>query len=213
MTDIDNLLNQSVEIESLLRLLRDRDSLEARTLLGQKVDAYLGAVKAFLTAPAGHAAPQAEAAESNGREVLVQAHAVEVKDQEAVEPEDRTEADLAEAAVAREESASPSAVPTAAEIPAEAPVEVPKARPLAESRPRDHAARNLAKAFTLNERFRFIREVFGGDAVDFENTLHVLEDFDSPDEVADYIYNEMMLDPADRAVADFVTLVQNHIRN
>lgn len=208
MTDIDNLLNQSVEIESLLRLLRDRDSLEARTLLGQKVDAYLGAVKAFLAAPAGHDAPQAEAAETSGREVLAQAHAVEVKDQEAVEPEDRTEADLAEAAVAREETAS-----AAAEIPAEAPVEAPKARPLAESRPRDHAARNLAKAFTLNERFRFIREVFGGDAVDFENTLHVLEDFDSPDEVADYIYNEMMLDPADRAVADFVTLVQNHIRN
>lgn len=208
MTDIDNLLNQSVEIESLLRLLRDRDSLEARTLLGQKVDAYLGAVKAFLAAPAGHDAPQAEAAETRGREVLAQAHAVEVKDQEAVEPEDRTEADLAEAAVAREETAS-----AAAEIPAEAPVEVPKARSLAESRPRDHAARNLAKAFTLNERFRFIREVFGGDAVDFENTLHVLEDFDSPDEVADYIYNEMMLDPADRAVADFVTLVQNHIRN
>lgn len=208
MTDIDNLLNQSVEIESLLRLLRDRDSLEARTLLGQKVDAYLGAVKAFLAAPAGHDAPQAEAAETSGREVLAQAHAVEVKDQEAVEPEDRTEADLAEVAVAREETAS-----AAAEIPAEAPVEAPKARPLAESRPRDHAARNLAKAFTLNERFRFIREVFGGDAVDFENTLHVLEDFDSPDEVADYIYNEMMLDPADRAVADFVTLVQNHIRN
>lgn len=208
MTDIDNLLNQSVEIESLLRLLRDRDSLEARALLGQKVDAYLGAVKAFLAAPPGHDAPQAEAAETSGREVLAQAHAVEVKDQEAVEPEDRTEADLAEAAVAREETAS-----AAAEIPAEAPVEAPKARPLAESRPRDHAARNLAKAFTLNERFRFIREVFGGDAVDFENTLHVLEDFDSPDEVADYIYNEMMLDPADRAVADFVTLVQNHIRN
>lgn len=204
MTDIDNLLNQSVEIESLLRLLRDRDSLEARSLLEQKVDAYLGAVKAFLAAPAGHDAPQAEAAETSGREVLAQAHAVEVKDQEAVEPEDRTEADLAEAAVAREETASAAA---------EMPVEAPKARPLAESRPRDHAARNLAKAFTLNERFRFIREVFGGDAVDFENTLHVLEDFDSPDEVADYIYNEMMLDPADRAVADFVTLVQNHIRN
>lgn len=204
MTDIDNLLNQSVEIESLLRLLRDRDSLEARTLLGQKVDAYLGAVKDYLAAPAGHDAPMAEAAETRGREVLAQAHAVEVKDQEAVEPEDRTEADLAEAAVAHEETAS-----AAAEIPAEAP----KARPLAESRPRDHAARNLAKAFTLNERFRFIREVFGGDAVDFENTLHVLEDFDNTDEVADYIYNEMMLDPADRAVADFVTLVQNHIRN
>lgn len=162
MTDIDNLLNQSVEIESLLRLLRDRDSLEARALLGPKVDAYLGAVKAYLAAPISHDAPKAEAA-----------------------------------------------APTAAEILAEAP----KARPLAESRPRDHAARNLAKAFTLNERFRFIREVFGGDAVDFENTLHVLEDFDNPDEVADYIYNEMMLDPADRAVADFVTLVQNHIRN
>ena len=198
MTDIDNLLNQSVEIESLLRLLRDRDSLEARALLGPKVDAYLGAVKAYLAAPISHDAPKAEAAETQGREVLAQAHAVEVKTQEAVEPEDRTEADLAEAAA-----------PTAAEILAEAP----KARPLAESRPRDHAARNLAKAFTLNERFRFIREVFGGDAVDFENTLHVLEDFDNPDEVADYIYNEMMLDPADRAVADFVTLVQNHIRN
>lgn len=208
MTDIDNLLNQSVEIESLLRLLRDRDSLEARALLGPKVDAYLGAVKAYLAAPMGHDAPQAEAAETRGREVLAQAHAVEVKTQEAVEPEDRTEADLAEAAVAHEETAS-----AAAEIPAEAAAEAPKARSLAESRPRDHAARNLAKAFTLNERFRFIREVFGGDAVDFENTLHVLEDFDSPDEVADYIYNEMMLDPADRAVADFVTLVQNHIRN
>lgn len=209
MTDIDNLLNQSVEIESLLRLLRDRDSLEARALLGPKVDAYLGAVKAYLAAPIGHDAPKAEAAETQGREVLAQAHAVEVKTQEAVEPEDRTEADLAEAAVAREETTSASAAPTAAEILAEAP----KARPLAESRPRDHAARNLAKAFTLNERFRFIREVFGGDVVDFENTLHVLEDFDNPDEVADYIYNEMMLDPADRAVADFVTLVQNHIRN
>ena len=101
----------------------------------------------------------------------------EVKDQEAVEPQVVPEAVAAESAVASEVKHS----------------EGPNTK--------------LLKAFTLNDRFRFRRELFDGDDADFTETLKLLADMDSYAEACDYLYNDMMWDKTDPNVADFMAIV------
>lgn len=66
---------------------------------------------------------------------------------------------------------------------------------------------DFRKAFSLNDRFRFRRELFGGDDADFTETLKLLADMDSYADACDYLYNDMMWDSSDPNVADFMAIV------
>lgn len=180
MTDIDQLIQINIELEGLLRVLRDRDSAEARNMLADKVEEYTSALDSYLraTPTPEETEPEADAqAEEEVREAYQDPHMEEVKDQEAVEPEVEPEADAAEAAVACEVKHG----------------EGPNTK--------------LLKAFTLNDRFRFRRELFEGDDADFTETLKLLADMDSYAEACDYLYNDMMWDKTDPNVADFMAIV------
>ena len=48
MTDIEQILRMSLEIEGLLKVLRDRDSIEARDMLREKVNRYTSAITDYL---------------------------------------------------------------------------------------------------------------------------------------------------------------------
>ncbi len=50
MTDIEQILRMSLEIEGLLKVLRDRDSIEARDMLREKVNRYTSAITDYLNA-------------------------------------------------------------------------------------------------------------------------------------------------------------------
>ncbi len=182
MTDINHIINLNVQLEGLLKVLAERDSVHARSMLAEKYKEYTALLDEFLAAPsAGSASDVRRAAES----LAADAHYVEVKDQEAQEAEDVDEDDAAAAAIARGEHR--------AEARAEA------------------AANTVAKAFTLNDKFRFVRDVFGGNERDFDDTVALLADMATYDEAADYIYNDMMLDPENADVADFMAVVRRNI--
>lgn len=69
----------------------------------------------------------------------------------------------------------------------------------------------LLKAFTLNDRFRFRRELFEGNDSDFSDTLTILSGMDSYAEAADYLYNDMMWDANNASVADFMAILAQNM--
>ncbi len=73
-----------------------------------------------------------------------------------------------------------------------------------------HTPRCLAASFTLNDKYRFIREVFGGNESDFADTLAVLDDMDSFKEAEDYIVSDLMLDSSNPDVADFLDIIASN---
>lgn len=184
MTDVEQILRMSLEIEGLLKVLRDRDSIEARDMLREKVNRYTSAITDYLNASPAEAHEVALAVEAKGEYLLREANAIEVKDREAQETEVGPEADTAEETVRKELEKN-----NTAHIPAGEP------------------NTRLLKAFTLNDRFRFRRELFGGDDADFTETLKLLADMDSYADACDYLYNDMMWDSSDPNVADFMAIV------
>ena len=68
---------------------------------------------------------------------------------------------------------------------------------------------SLLKSFTLNDRFRFRRELFAGNDDDFNETLQLIADMESYTEAEDYLLNDMMWDRDNPAVADFLEILAN----
>ena len=217
MTEIDKLIRMNIELEGLLKVLRDRDSLEARDLLSDKIEEYTSALNAFLFAKHDDKPETLQDVVDKGEDALEEAHHVEVKDQEAQETEDIPEDDAAEKAV-EDENRFHDAVPetpktVVPETPKTAVPETPKvAEPLqpvkqqADDASGDKSAK-LLKAFTLNDRFRFRRELFAGDDEDFHETLRLIADMDSYAEACDYLYNDMMWDRTSPVVEEFMAIL------
>ncbi len=200
MTETDRLIRMNVELEGLLKVLRDRDSLEARSLLSEKIKEYTSAIEAYLAAPLPQKDEKAEEAIVAGSSAIEETQSTEVKTQEAQETEVEPEAEAAEEAVAHE--TEPDHDIYAAHrryMPPETPAHTPKTNS------------KLLKAFTLNDRFRFCRELFGGDDADFTETLKLIADMDSYDEACDYLYNDMMWDRTDPNVEAFMAIVADNI--
>lgn len=62
-------------------------------------------------------------------------------------------------------------------------------------------------SFTLNDKFRFRRELFGNSDIDFADALNVVDAMNSLDELEDYFYNDLCWDPNDENVIDFISIV------
>lgn len=65
-------------------------------------------------------------------------------------------------------------------------------------------------AFCLNDRFRFKRTIFGGDADGFNDAMDRLATFESFEEAEEYFYGNLDLDPEDEDVTDFMTIIRNY---
>lgn len=188
MTDIEQILRMSLEIEGLLKVLRDRDSIEARDMLREKVNRYTSAITDYLNASPAEAHEVALAVEAKGEDLLREANAIEVKDQEAQETEVEPEADAAEEAVRKELEKDNTA----------------HVEPIAAGEPNA----KLLKAFTLNDRFRFRRELFGGDEARMNKAINDLNDLHSYEDSVTYLNNELKWNIEDEAVADFIKLLE-----
>ena len=105
---------------------------------------------------------------------------------EAVETEVVPEIEAAEEAVAREEAedAEPVAQKEAVEP--------------------EHGVRNLLRGMTMNDKYLYIREVFGGDEDDFTQTMSVIGDLPDYDIAYDYLVNDLLLNPDEPAVAQLL---------
>lgn len=205
MTDIDKLIRMNIELEGLLKVLRDRDSLEARDLLSEKIEEYTSALNSFLFARHNEDESLHNVIDK-GEDALQEAHHVEVKDQEAQEAEESQEDYSAERAVEKdiltknEKNEDKEIHVHAAYMP-----EYQPSKDATDKRP------NLLKAFTINDRFRFRRELFAGDDEDFNETLHLISDMDSYSEACDYLYNDMMWDRNDPTVEEFMAILASNL--
>ena len=225
MTDINNLIHLNLELEGLLRVLAERNSIHAKSLLAQKYREYAAQLEAFLAEPSEESARQLEETASN---LAAEATHTEVKDQEAESAEVIDETDAATAAIERGVEEAPAQA--AAELqeieeaeqhpePAVDPEPAVEQAPVhtadsiavaaAQAAPIAHVPnQKILKAITLNDKFRFRRELFGGDDRAFEDTLAILADMPSYDDACDFIYNDMMLDEKNPDVADFMAVLK-----
>ncbi len=189
MTDINTLISQNLELEGLLKILLERDSVHARALLAQKIEAYSAAVHQFLAEHNSDTPVQEAKAEklaTEGTAIAEQAQAVEVKDEEAVSNEVDPEMDAATAAIERGEQH------IAAETTAQ-------------------PSESLLQAFTINDKFRFRRELFNGDEEDFAETLQLLAHMPNFEEARDYLEHDLLWDPKNDDVQAFLEIVKAHL--
>ena len=188
MTDIRQLIHQSIEIEGLLKVLLDRgDDCHAVEVLADRFGAYVHDMNGLIQ----HL--QAAAVSSDP-------HLEEVKEQEAVESE--VVPQMVAATDALSENSAPEEEPCDVEEPD--PVEETVPEPVVQPKKTMPALRSV---LTLNDKFYFIREVFDGNESDFSDTLEVIDGMDSYAEAEGYITGDMMLDrnnPGVRAFLDFL---------
>lgn len=70
--------------------------------------------------------------------------------------------------------------------------------------------KDLRKAFSLNDRFRFRRELFGNNENDFAEAINMIEAMSSIEEANDYFYNDLKWDKNNPEVQDFMAIVEHH---
>ncbi len=71
-------------------------------------------------------------------------------------------------------------------------------------------ARDLSKAFTINDRFRFQLHIFDGDKEAFNNTIQAISSFSEYDNAMTYLSGILDVNNEDQDMADFLAIIQNH---
>lgn len=195
-TDNKKLLHLTYEIEGLLLVRMDRPER-----LAPELDALIAekaAQLASLTRLTTQAVPEPD---DDASEAIAESALTE-------EAED--------AAVAVTETPAPAVAPASspAEVPAPAPaepqpVQTEPAATLDERIARDRA-KDIFKAFTLNDKFRFRRELFRNSQQEFDDTLEIISGMSSLDEAEEYFYEDLCWDPDNEHVKAFMEVVAKH---
>ena len=71
-------------------------------------------------------------------------------------------------------------------------------------------AKNIRKAFSINDSMRYRRELFGNNAVDHTDALDMIEGMKSYEEATEYFYDELGWDPENEVVKEFMAVVKKH---
>lgn len=71
-------------------------------------------------------------------------------------------------------------------------------------------SRNLRKAFSLNDKFRFRRELFANSESEMTATIDAIEAMTSMDEALDYFYNDLNWNKSSQEVKDFIEIITHH---
>ena len=74
-------------------------------------------------------------------------------------------------------------------------------------------SRDLRKAFSLNDRFRYRRELFGNSDVEMNDTLNLVETMQSYSEAEEFFYGDLEWDSESPEVKDFMAVIRNHFYN
>lgn len=99
------------------------------------------------------------------------------------------------------ETETATSVPMAAETETAASVPVP---------PSSQRSAPGTPVFSINDRFLYSRELFGGRVADFEAALKEVASMESFEEAEDYLTSEWGLDPESQTVADFLAVISNY---
>ncbi len=71
---------------------------------------------------------------------------------------------------------------------------------------------SVRKAFSLNDRFRYKRELFENSDIVMNNTLDLVDAMQSFAEAEDYFYNDMQWDNESQEVIDFMFIIRTHFK-
>ncbi len=71
-------------------------------------------------------------------------------------------------------------------------------------------ARELRQFFTINDRYRFRRELFGNSDTDMADTLNMIEAMGNMAEAQDYLYSDLEWDAETDEVKEFVEIIQRY---
>ena len=66
--------------------------------------------------------------------------------------------------------------------------------------------------FSINDRYRFRRELFNGSDVDFNTTLSLVASMDDYEEAQDYFLDELQWDEKSPDVIDFLEILKNYFK-
>lgn len=77
----------------------------------------------------------------------------------------------------------------------------------------DTTDKNRGKlVFSINDRFRFRRELFENSDVDFNNTLALVASMDDYDEAEDYFISEVGFDKSNPVVGEFFDVIKKYFQ-
>lgn len=199
--DLTGLLNLSYEIEGLLMLhinRGDEASPEMKNLLIKKAEMLLAGIKGEECDSASVSKPVeaviCEEAVDDATEIAESA--VESELEEADEPEKVDETEEVDEPVNITPTINDSLLSSS-------PLT------LDQKISRDSAT-DISKAFTLNDRFRFRRELFRNSDGEFMETIEVLGAMSSMEEAEDYFFNDLCWDSENPVVKEFMAIVAKH---
>lgn len=222
---INELLKCNIEIEGLLRVIESRDTEYARNVLSEKIDDF-NALYASLTL----SCPISDEAPAEKDETQTQS-AEEIPQSSDEDPEIGKDSETDDVGAVEPRI---SEQPDSETIDNQAPVEdcpmQTNASSITETPQTVHSistsgrddtlrmdevlsrreAQDLRRAFTLNDKFRYRRELFGSNDALFADTLNTLSAMHDLDEALDFLYKDMGWDLEDDNVKDFVATITNH---
>lgn len=73
--------------------------------------------------------------------------------------------------------------------------------------------KDLRHAFSLNDRYRYRRELFGNSDSVMNETLNLIDSMSTFEEAEDYLYNDINWNHDSPEVADFMVIIKNHFWN
>lgn len=197
-TDTYNLLNICLEIEGLLCLVERRGETIPKNvsdLLLAKTDALRNGMIRFTSVPAPACKNEAiniPPTVATAETVTEAAASEQIAD--AVELEAKEDACPDNTETASDENEKESSHKTE---------EVPAKEETTVATMNDVAPLEL----TVNDKFRFRRELFSNSDVDLADALQVASQMSTPEEIEDYFYNDLCFNPEDEVVKDFMRIV------
>ena len=75
-----------------------------------------------------------------------------------------------------------------------------------------HLSRDIRKAFSINDRFRFQRELFAGSASAMNTAIEHIEMMNSYGNAELYFFSQLNWDRENEVVQDFMNIVRNHFQ-
>jgi hypothetical protein len=203
--NVEHLIQLNIEIEGLLRVLSNRDNDEARQLLTSKFNEFKTLFDRQFVADQLNAETSVEQSDSEAEQLA------EDDAQNELEPE-TLEVPVMEMPKVEIPIVEPTPMPhydpeftTADEIAANRQNEMRVDEMLT-----CREARDLRKAFTLNDKFRFRRELFANNDALFAETLNLLSAMKNTEEAVEYMRDDLGWDMDNDDVKDFVNIVNNH---
>lgn len=227
------LLSYTIEIEGLLRVMQQNPSQEAADMLVEKIDAFnalyyeastvddnASEITQPIDKPREPQAPTAaeQTEPHKGLEAIVSDEDDEITDHSPEEEAERAEETEEEEREDRGAEIRREAEEAARQ--AEMKLEAERQAREAERQAREpmrldevltkREFSDLDKAITLNDRFRFTRELFGGSDSLYRQTIATLKSIPTLEEAREYLLFDLGFDAQNENVADFLEIIENH---